>query len=114
VWTRHLLRSAGGSPHNLITFWFPRAVAEGTPLAAPASITEGSLAWLEKTHGPLEHEAELWPRMPTGEEARVLAITAGPVQIVWRRSRHRHSAAPVVASMAVYPADRTRLRRVDR
>jgi GntR family transcriptional regulator len=108
VISRRLVREAGGEPHNMITFWFPREIADGTTLAEPASITEGSLAWLEKRYGPLSHEVEVTARMPTPGETALLAIGPGvPVLAVWRRSLS--GLAGVVASLAVYPADRTTL-----
>ena len=118
VISRLLIREAGGEPHNMITFWFPREIAAGTALAEPASITEGSLAWLEKTYGPLSHEVEVTSRMPEPGETAVLGIPPGvPVLAVWRRSQAHPEAVPpairlshpVVASLAVYPADRTTL-----
>lgn len=109
VVSRRLTRVAAGRPHNLITFWFPLEVAEGTLLAEPGSITEGSVAWLEKTHGPLAHEVRVSARMPSPGEAERLRIPSGvPVMVVWRVSRS--GAGPVVASMAVYPADRAVLK----
>lgn len=109
VTARRLLRYVDGLPHNQITFWFPQNIAEGTILVNPATITEGLVSWLDRTQGPLSHEVELWPRMPTGEEQHDLRIPAWvPVQLVWRVSRT--PARPVMTSCAVYPADRVRLR----
>lgn len=107
---RRLVREAGGEPHNLITFWFPQDVADGTLLARPASITEGSVAWLEKMYGLLDHELEsVTARMPGPDEAELLRIPPGvPVLVVWRISKS--PSRPLVTSMAVYPADRTKLR----
>ena len=109
VVARQLLREAGGKRHNMITFWFPADVANGTPLAEPADIAEGSLAWLERTRGPMSHEVEVSSRMPAQEEAQTLGIPSGvPVMIVWRTSKA--DSLPVVTSVAVYPADRAILR----
>ncbi len=109
VIARRLTRLAGREPHSLITFWFPMSIAEGTPLAGPASVTEGTIPWLEKMYGPLNHDAWMWPRMPVPDEVELLRIPAGvPVQIVWRTSSSPDR--PLVTSMAVYPADRVRLR----
>lgn len=114
VMSRRLIREAGGEAHNMITFWFPCEVADGTLLAGPASITEGSLAWLEKHYGPLSHEVEVTARMPEpGESGPPLHIPPGvPVLAVWRRSLapHHTGSRPVVTSLAIYPADRTILR----
>lgn len=110
VISRRLIREAGGEPHNMITFWFPREIAVGTALAEPASITEGSLAWLDKQHGPLSHEVEVTSRMPDPAESAVLGIGPGvPVAAVWRRSLDA-TGRPVVTSLAIYPGDRTILR----
>lgn len=102
---RQLLRRAGGKPDNLITFWFPRDIADGTLLAEPGSIKEGSVAWLEREYGPLQHGISVSSRMPGPKEKAELVIPPGwPVLVVWRVSRTEQK--PVVTSMAVYPADR--------
>jgi GntR family transcriptional regulator len=103
---RQLLRQAGGKPDNQITFWFPRDVADGTLLAEPGSIKEGSVAWLERKYGPLQHGMSVSARMPGPHEKFQLQIPPGwPVLVVWRVSRTDQK--PVVTSMALYPADRT-------
>jgi GntR family transcriptional regulator len=105
VTERRLLRQAGSEPDNLITFWFPRDLADGTLLAEPDSIKEGSVAWLEKTYGKLQHGISVAARMPGPHEKFQLQIPPGwPVLVVWRVSRTEKR--PVVTSMAVYPADR--------
>jgi GntR family transcriptional regulator len=108
VTERRLLRQAGSQPDNLITFWFPRDVADGTLLAEPGSIKEGSVAWLEREYGKLQHGISVTARMPGPHEKAELAIPPGwPVLVVWRVSRTEQK--PVVTSMALYPADRTEL-----
>jgi GntR family transcriptional regulator len=108
---RQLIRSAGRTRHNMIIFWFPFDVADGSPLMRPESIEEGSLAWLEKRYGKLDHApATIWPRMPTADEAAVLAIPPNvPVAEVWRTSLMQ-GGLPVVTSMGLYPGDRAVLR----
>jgi GntR family transcriptional regulator len=105
---RRNVRLTGSKPDSLVTFWFPATVAVGTVLAGKDSITEGSLAWLERVHGPLEHSVRVTARMPTPGEAGELGIAPGwPVLVLWRVSRDRNG--PVVVTMAVYPSDRTEL-----
>jgi GntR family transcriptional regulator len=108
VTARHNVRLAGGQPHNSVTFWFPAAVASGTRLAEPGSIKEGSLAWLERNYGTLEHEVEVIARMPTPWEQNLLRFSTGPLLEVWRTSRD--AARAVVTSQALYPAGRVILR----
>jgi GntR family transcriptional regulator len=108
VITRRNTRLAGEQPHNVITFWFPADIADGTLLTEPGSIAEGSVAWLEKTYGKLTHEIRLGGRMPDPAETELLHILPGvPVLIVWRTSRCQDRV--LVTSMATYPADRTEL-----
>lgn len=105
---RRLVRFAGGQPHNMITFWFPLAVAQDTLLQRDGSIKEGSVAWLDKTHGPLTHRATVWSRMPAPDEKIELQIRPGvPVITVWRVAQGPDR--PVMCSLAVFPADRTEL-----
>lgn len=109
VITRRLLRKVDGQPHNQITFTFPSDIAQGTLLAAPGSITEGSISWLDKTHGPLTHELYARPRMPTAAEQELFRIPAlVPVQLVLRVARTRDRE--LMTSEAVYPSDRCRLK----
>jgi len=111
VVARQLVRSAGGTRHNMITFWFPFDIADGTPLMHPDSIEEGSLAWLEKRYGKLDHcPATIWTRPPTPAEAEILAIPSNVhVLEVWRTTVMQ-GGLPVVTSMGVYPGDRAVLR----
>lgn len=107
---RRQVRYAGRHAQNMITHWFPRAVAAGTPLAEQPSITEGSLAWLERAEGELAHQMSVTSRMPVPDEIRKLNIPPGwPVMIVWRTSRVARTGQPVSVSVASYPADRTEL-----
>ena len=62
VVSRRLERYADGKPDSLITFWFTDAVARGTILAGQESITEGSVAWLERNRGPVVHLRGSWCR----------------------------------------------------
>jgi GntR family transcriptional regulator len=109
VTSRRLVRYTGSQPHNWITFWFPLDIAQGTLLAGPDTIKEGSVAWLEKTRGPLAHTAVIGARMPEPDEKMGLKIDKGvPLITAWRAARDRDR--PVVCSLAVYPADRTLLK----
>jgi len=109
---RQLIRSAGGTRHNMITFWFPFDVADGTPLMRPDSIEEGSLAWLERRYGTLEHcPATIWTRPPTQAEAEILAIPPNVhVLEVWRTTVSMPGRLPVVTSVSIWPGDRAVLR----
>lgn len=103
---RRLVRYADGEPHNMITFWFPYDLAEGTPLARPESVAEGTIAWLEN-QWPLTHwPPEITTRMPAPDEAEILRIPPGqPVLDVWRTSWA--DGRSVAASRGIYPGDRT-------
>jgi len=111
VTARQIIRSAGGSPHNMITWWFPHDVAKGTPMDEPDSIKEGSLTWLEKRYGPLTHcPAEVLTRMPTPEEAAALEIPQGVPLAEVIRVTLMQGGLPVVASVSLWPGDRALLR----
>jgi len=108
---RQLVRSAGGTRHNMITFWFPFDVADGTPLLRPDSIEEGSMTWLETRYGKLDHcPATIGTRPPAPAEAEILAIPPNVhVLEVWRTTVMQ-GGLPVVTSVGVYPGDRAVLR----
>lgn len=109
VVSRRIIRYAAGKPDSLITFWFTDAVARGTILAGQESITEGSIAWLERNKGPIEHLPwEMTPRPPAPHEAEALRIPPGvAVAEVWRAARNPDGM--VMASWAIYAGDRAKL-----
>lgn len=101
VIARRVTRYTGRDPDNQVTFYFPQDIAEGTPLAHPASVTTGSVAWLETKYGKLPQVIEAFPRPPTPAEADQLRIPPGTwVQIVQRTLRTKER--PVMTSTAVY------------
>jgi len=111
VIARQNVRSAGGTRHNMVTYWFPDDIARGTPLAEPGSIKEGSLAWLEAKFGTLAHRpVEISTRMPTPEEATVLGIPQGVPVAVVSRTTTMQGGLPVVTSVSLWPGDRAVLR----
>lgn len=108
VVSRRLVRYVDGREHNWVTYWFPAAVVAGTILAEQDSVTEGTVPWLERNRGPVEHEWRLTWRSPDPDERAHLKIPPGwNVGILWRVARGPHG--PVMVSKTVLPGDRVEL-----
>ncbi|MFI9616925.1 GntR family transcriptional regulator [Streptomyces sp. NPDC052023] len=66
-----------GTPHSLVTAWFPPSVADGAPrLAAKGPITEGTTHYVRRVTGrsPVEGVDVTTVRLATEDEARLLRV----------------------------------------
>ncbi|OKI84833.1 GntR family transcriptional regulator [Streptomyces sp. CB02414] len=66
-----------GSPHSLVTAWFPASVADAAPrLSAKGPIAEGTTHYVrrETGRGPVEGHDVTTVRLATDEEARLLEV----------------------------------------
>jgi DNA-binding GntR family transcriptional regulator len=85
-----------GVPAELVTFWFPEALAYGTDLGASSPLPVGVRAHLHTLKGMrIDHIVErLSARLPVGEEADLLKIkTSAPVLSVLAEVRDAADAA---------------------
>lgn len=87
---RHAL--IDGRPVQLQTSYFPAALVDGTPLAAPDFLERGTFATLREIgRPPAQISEELTAGLPTAEEAAVLG--AAPVLRVVRTTRDEPGTA---------------------
>jgi DNA-binding GntR family transcriptional regulator len=111
VYRRRLTVEDDGTPAELVTTWFPTDLAAGTLLATPQPIPEGVREHLRaRKRARTDHLTErVTARLPTAEEARLLAIPRRtPVLAVLVTARDSTGHVLQVAD-AVLPADRHEL-----
>jgi GntR family transcriptional regulator len=107
---RRLVR-ADGEASELVTWWVPAEVAEGTGLADPAPLRGGVRAHLAKRKGiRIDHVIEqVTARVPAAHETKLLGITkATPVLALYVAAREA-SGRPVLALDIAMPGDRYEL-----
>jgi DNA-binding GntR family transcriptional regulator len=103
---RRLIRH-DGQASEIVTWWLPLELAEGTGLDGPEPVPGGIRTLLAKAKGiRLDHVVEqVTARCPTLQEARLLAITrSAPVLAVYVSARDA-SGHPVAAVDVAMPGD---------
>jgi GntR family transcriptional regulator len=105
---RHMHADPDASVVQIQEGRFPLAVVEGTLLAERAKVTQGTYAALASIgHPPTTITEEVAARMPSADEAALLALGPGePVLTVTRLTRDQ-DARPVELLRVVASADRT-------
>lgn len=110
---RRVMSPAGEPPFDITDTWIhPDAVAEVPRVAEADTGPGGYLDRLEEAgHGPVSWTERTRTRMPTGEEARLLAMPrAGmPVLQLVRVGHSARTDAPLEATAVIIPADRVEL-----
>ena len=109
VVVRRRLRTIDGSPHNLNDTYYPREIAEGTPIMYPADIPQGVIALMEDLgYNQVRFRDDLETRMPTPDEADQLLIPPGVPVLAQHRTGYT-TTRPVKLTITVWPGDRTSL-----
>lgn len=110
VVVRHRLRTIDGHPHNLNDTYYPRDIAEGTPIMHPADVTQGTIALMRDLgYIQVQFRDDLETRMPSPEEAERLQIPPGVPVLVQYRTGYT-TGRPVKVTITLWPGDRTLLR----
>lgn len=107
VIVRRRVQLDGGKPTALADSWFPAALVEGTEIAEPAGILDGSdqamaRLGLEATH---RHDT-ITARMPTPDESRALRIAKGVPVLLVAGTEFTGNQQPVEVFRRTLPADR--------
>lgn len=106
---RRRMRLSDGKPHNLNDTWYPRDIAEGTPIASPADVKQGVIALMrEMGHEQVRYRDEVEARTPDPIEAQRLQIPSGWPVIVQVRIGYT-ATRPVKVTETIWRGDRTRL-----
>lgn len=109
VVVRHRLRTLDGEPHDRADSYYPAELVDGTPIAHPADIPEGVIAYMAGMgHEQVRYSDEVSARMPTPEEAREMHIPQGIPVLVQYRTGYT-TERPVRVTIMIWPADRAKL-----
>ena len=109
VVVRRRLRTLDGVPHDLADTYYPADIAEGTPIAHPADVTQGVIALMaDLGYVQVRFEDEVGARMPTPAEAQALRMPPGVPVLVQYRTGWTETR-PVKVTVTIWPADRVRL-----
>jgi GntR family transcriptional regulator len=104
--TRRRIRSIDGRPHNLNTTWYPRWIAENTPIMQPADVPQGvSVLLADLRYEQTRYVDEITARMPGPDETRRLRIGPGIPVMIHTRTGYA-GGDPVRVAVTVWPADR--------
>lgn len=99
-----------GAPVQLVDSYYPRSLADGTPLAEPRKIPGGAPALLaELGHRPHDIVETVTARMPTPEEADQLSLAEGVPIIRIERTALSQDDRPIEVTIMTLAADRHRL-----
>lgn len=107
---RRLLRYEG-EPSELVTWWVPAVLAEGTGLADPEPLPGGVLEHLARRTGiRVDHVLEqVIARHPSSREARVLGVTKEAPMLVMYVAARDAAGEPLLVLEVVMPGDRHEL-----
>jgi GntR family transcriptional regulator len=109
VVVRRRLRTIDAAPHNLNDTYYPREIAEGTPIMHPADVVQGTIALMrELGYQQVQYRDDLETRMPAPEEAERLQIPPGVPVLVQYRTGYT-AERPVKVTITIWPGDRTTL-----
>lgn len=108
---RRRLVSVEGEGIELVSAWFPPAVAEGTGLDSSEPLTEGTRAHLDrrKRINLTSVTERISARPASTEESRLLGLTRRAPVLVLLIIGHDSTGRPVQAAEVVLPADRHEL-----
>jgi len=107
---RRLVRQ-DGEASEVITWWVPAALAEGTDLASPEPLSGGIRAHLARRKGVrIDHVLEqVTARHPAGQETRLLGVTkSAPILALYVTARDA-SGRPLLVLDIAMPGDRHEL-----
>ncbi len=108
---RRLLLRRDGEASEIVTWWVPAPVAEGTDLATPEPLHGGVRPHLARRKGiRIDHVIEVVvARHPTAQEAKLLGVTRTAPMLVMYVAARDASGAPVLVLELVMPGDRHEL-----
>jgi DNA-binding GntR family transcriptional regulator len=104
---RRLVVSQDGEASEVITWWFPPGLAEGTPLSSPEPLRGGVRLVLDRARGlRIDHVVEhITARRPEPHEARLLGISRTAPMLALYVTARDATGAPVLALDVAMPGD---------
>jgi DNA-binding GntR family transcriptional regulator len=111
VLARRLLARRDGEASEIVTWWVPAALADGTDLASDKPLRGGVRAHLARRKGiRVDHVVEqVIARHPTSQEARLLGVGRTAAMLALYVTGRDASGSPVLALELVMPGDRHEL-----
>lgn len=111
VIARRRLARLDGEPSELVTWWVPASLADGTDLATETPVTGGVRAHLARRKGVrVDHVLEqVVARHPTAQEAKLLGVGKTAAMLALYVTGRDASGAPVLVLEVVMPGDRHEL-----
>jgi DNA-binding GntR family transcriptional regulator len=100
-----------GEASEIVTWWIPAPLAEGTDLASTDPLRGGVRAHLARRKGiHIDHVLEqIIARHPTGQEAKLLGVGKTAAMLALYVTAREASGAPVLVLELVMPGDRHEL-----
>ncbi|MGH3189236.1 MAG: GntR family transcriptional regulator [Streptosporangiaceae bacterium] len=111
VLARRLVVRQDGDASEILTWWVPAALAEGTDLADPEPLHGGARGHLSRRKGiRVDHVLEqVTARHPTPQEARLLGVGKSAPMLAMYVTARQASGEPVLVLEVVMPGDRHEL-----
>ena len=111
VLARRLLIRQDGEPSELVTWWVPAALAEGTDLGKAEPLHGGVRGHLARRKGiRVDHVLEqVTARHPTSQEAKLLGVGKSAAMLAMYVAARDASGGPVLVLEVVMPGDRHEL-----
>ena len=111
VLARRLVRRQDGEASELVTWWVPAALAEGTDLAGGEPLYGGVRGHLSRRKGVrVDHVLEqVTARHPTSQEATLLGVGMSAAMLAMYVAARDASGEPVLVLEVVMPGDRHEL-----
>ena len=108
---RRLVTRQDGEPSELITWWLPAPLAEGTDLAGTEPVHGGVRGHLSRRKGiRVDHVLEqVVARHPTSQEAKLLGVGKSMPMLAMYVAARDASGEPVLVLEVVMPGDRHEL-----
>jgi GntR family transcriptional regulator len=109
--SRRLLVRRDGEASEIVTWWVPSGLAEGTDLSGDKPVAGGVRAHLARRKGVrVDHVAEqVVARHPTSQEAKLLGVGKSAAMLVLYVTGRDASGAAVLVLELVMPGDRHEL-----
>ena len=111
VLARRLVIRQDGEASELVTWWVPAALAEGTDLGKAEPLHGGVRGHLSRRKGVrVDHVLEqVTARHPTPQEARLLGVSKSAAMLAMYVAARDASGEPVLVLEVVMPGDRHEL-----
>ena len=108
---RRVLIRQDGEPSELVTWWVPAALADGTDLGSSEPLHGGVRGHLSRRKGVrVDHVLEqVTARHPTSQEAKLLGVGKTAAMLAMYVAARDASGAPVLVLEVVMPGDRHEL-----